>query len=84
MCTKSYGMKGLSEVWSGSETPLLTKCHAHKVSTLCEHKNGTSSIDDNNTWVEYTNGVVSNKYNGNLLPGTEEFENSSYWEKNGY
>jgi RHS repeat-associated protein len=48
------------------------------------YKNGTSSIDDNNTWVEYTNGVVSNKYNGNLLPGTEEFENSSYWEKNGY
>ena len=23
MCTKSYGMKGLSEVWSGSETPQI-------------------------------------------------------------
>ena len=33
------------------------------------------------TWVEYTNGNVSNKYNGSLLPGTTEFEESSYWEK---
>jgi len=42
---------------------------------------GTSSVDNNSTWVEYTNGNVSNKYNGSLLPGTTEFEESSYWEK---
>jgi hypothetical protein len=45
------------------------------------YKNGTSSIDNGKAWVEYTNGEISNEYNGNLLPGTEEFEESTYWEK---
>ena len=45
------------------------------------YKNGTSSIDNGKPWVEYTNGELTNEYNGNLLPGTEEFEVSTYWEK---
>ncbi len=37
MCTKSYGMKGLSEVWSGSETPLIRPSGAeHRgAGTMC-------------------------------------------------
>ena len=44
-------------------------------------KSGSENRPLTHTWVEYTNGNVSNKYNGSLLPGTTEFEESSYWEK---
>ena len=45
------------------------------------YEDGTASVDNNKTWVEYVNGQKSNNYNGSLTPGTEEFETSSYWER---
>jgi hypothetical protein len=44
-------------------------------------EDGTASVDNNKTWVEYINGQKSNNYNGSLTPGTKEFETSSYWER---
>ena len=45
------------------------------------YEDGTASVDNNKTWVEYINGQKSNNYNGSLTPGTKEFETSSYWER---
>ena len=44
-------------------------------------ENGTASVDHNKPWIEYTNGKVTNTYNGKILPGTKEFERASSWDK---
>lgn len=46
------------------------------VRTLC-----AASVDNNKPWIEYTNGKITNKYNGTLLPGTKSFDKASYWQK---
>jgi RHS repeat-associated protein len=42
---------------------------------------GSVSIDNNGVWREYLNGKVVNEYSGNTVPGTQEFEYSTTWEK---
>ncbi len=42
---------------------------------------GSVSIDNNGVWREYLNGEIVNEYSGNTVPGTQEFESSTFWEK---
>ena len=42
---------------------------------------GSVSINNNGVWREYLNGEVVNEYSGNMLPGTQEFDSSAYWDK---
>ena len=43
---------------------------------------GSVSIDNDGVWREYLNGKVVNEYSGDTVPGTEEFNSSTIWEKN--
>ena len=42
---------------------------------------GSVSIDNNGVWREYLNGEIVNEYSGNTVPGTQEFNSSTFWEK---
>ena len=42
---------------------------------------GSVSIDNDGVWREYLNGKVVNEYSGNTVPGTQEFNSSTTWEK---
>ena len=42
---------------------------------------GSVSIDNNGVWREYLNGEVINEYSGNIVPGTQEFDASTYINK---
>lgn len=39
------------------------------------------SIDNDGVWREYLNGKVVNEYSGDTVPGTQEFDSSTIWEK---
>ncbi len=45
---------------------------------------GSVSIDNDGVWREYVNGKVVNEYSGNTVPGTQEFDSSTTWEKQTY
>lgn len=42
---------------------------------------GSVSIDNDGVWREYLNGKVVNEYSGDTVPGTQEFDSSTIWEK---
>ena len=42
---------------------------------------GSVSIDNDGVWREYKNGNVVNEYSGDTVPGTQEFDSSTIWEK---
>ena len=42
---------------------------------------GTVSIDNGGVWRESKNGDIVNEYSGNTVPGTNEFDSSTYLEK---
>ncbi len=42
---------------------------------------GSVFIDNGGVWREYINGKIVNEYSGNIVPGTNEFEKSTYWDK---
>ena len=42
---------------------------------------GSVSIDNDGIWREYKNGNVVNEYSGDTVPGTQEFDSSTIWEK---
>jgi len=75
------GSKGkFAQTLSMDETFLNVKIFAPS-DDVTIYEDGSSSVDNNKSWIEYMNGEIHNIYSGELLPGTTEFENASFWEK---
>lgn len=59
--------------------PCLPRATARRPINI--NPDGSVSIDNDGVWREYLNGKVVNEYSGDTVPGTQEFDSSTIWEK---